>query len=190
MALPVTVSSTFDVVYWFYDRALNDGEYLQPQKLQRLLYLCQAYWAVAYNGRMLMPAVFVADEMGPQIPDIYRAFEMGRPNIEPRKLADTVAQFVDGIWRRFGPHSTEHLNGLIRTHSPYVDALRKGIGCEITLKAMRDFYGASQKDDNAPGAPAIGKVLRPRVMRNADGKPVSVQRWLPPAKSDKKPGKG
>ena len=55
------VSSTFDVVVWFTDRALNDGEYLQPTKLHRLMYLAQGYFAVAYRGEKLMPATFVVD---------------------------------------------------------------------------------------------------------------------------------
>ena len=38
MQAPVC-DSTFDVVFWFMDRALNDKEYLQPGKMHRLLYL-------------------------------------------------------------------------------------------------------------------------------------------------------
>ena len=50
------------MAFWFCDRALNDNEYLQPGKLQSLLYLSQAYYATAYNGKKLVPAIFVADE--------------------------------------------------------------------------------------------------------------------------------
>ena len=38
------VFSTFDVAFWFADTALNNNEYLQPQKLHRLLFLSQAYF--------------------------------------------------------------------------------------------------------------------------------------------------
>ena len=50
------VDSTLDVVFWFIDRGMADREYLQPQKLHRLLYLAQAYFAIANYGRKLMPA--------------------------------------------------------------------------------------------------------------------------------------
>ena len=34
--MPADVSNAFDVAFWFADTALNENEYLQPQKLQRL----------------------------------------------------------------------------------------------------------------------------------------------------------
>ncbi len=184
------VESSFDVAFWFIDRALDDNEYLQPQKLHRLMFLSQAYFAVAYHGRMLMPAVFVAGDLGPIEPNVFRACALQRPAIEPSPLPDMVAQFLDGVWRRFGSHSTESLSRQINAHAPYRDALNKGPRSEITLKAMVDFYGrkasAAPEAATAVGAPPVTQVLRPRVMRSQDGKPVSVRKWMPPVKS---PGK-
>jgi len=62
------VNNAFDVAFFFADTALAENEYLQPQKLQGLLFLSQAYFAVAFEGRKLMPAVFVADERRPLEP--------------------------------------------------------------------------------------------------------------------------
>lgn len=184
------VQSSFDVAFWFVDRALDDNEYLQPQKLQRLMFLAQAYFAVAYNGRMLMPAIFVADEFGPIEPNVFRACSIQRPAIEPVPLAEMVTQFLDSIWRKFGHHSADSLSRQVNGHRPYRDALSKGPRNEITLEAMIDFYGkkASASPDAAIaiGAPPIGQVLRPRVMRSQSGKPVSVQKWMPPAKAPAK----
>ncbi|MBI1986433.1 MAG: hypothetical protein HYS64_07120 [Rhodospirillales bacterium] len=67
--MPADVDNAFDIAFWFADTALNENEYLQPQKLQQLLFIAQAYYCVAYNGRKLMPAVFVADERGPIEPE-------------------------------------------------------------------------------------------------------------------------
>jgi uncharacterized phage-associated protein len=174
------VRSSFDVALWLYDRALNDNEYLQPQKLHRLLYLAQAYWAVAHHGRKLMPAVFVAEELGPVEPTLFHAFENGRPSITANPLSDPVKHFMDSVWRRFGAHSAEHLNKTIGNHAPYVDARNKGIGVEIPLAAMTEYYTAARSA--AKGAPGVTEVLRPRVMRSQDGKPVSVNKWMPPVK--------
>ena len=57
--MPADVGSAFDVAFWFADMALHDNEYMQPQKLQRLLFIAQGYYTVAFAGRKLMPAVFV-----------------------------------------------------------------------------------------------------------------------------------
>ncbi len=36
--MPAAVESAFDVAFWFADVALNENEYLQPQKLHRLMF--------------------------------------------------------------------------------------------------------------------------------------------------------
>ncbi len=180
------VESSFDVAFWFIDRALDDNEYLQPQKLHRLMFLSQAYFAVAYHGRMLMPAIFVASELGPIEPNVFRACALQRPPIEPSPMPEMVTHFLDSVWRRFGSHSAESLSRQVNAHAPYRAALTKGPRSEITLKAMIDFYGkkasATPEAAVAVGAPPIGQVLRPRVMRSQSGKPVSVQKWMPPTK--------
>ncbi|OIQ89970.1 hypothetical protein GALL_281080 [mine drainage metagenome] len=177
------VESSFDVAYWFVDRALNDNEYIQPQKLHRLMYLSQAYFAVAYHGRRLMPALFVADEFGPIEPGVFRACAIQRPPIDPRPMPEAVSHFLDSIWRRFGSHTAEHLNQLVRGHQPYKDALARGERSEIPLKDMIAFYARKNSPVNeAVGAPPVTQVLRPKVMRSQSGKPVSVQKWMPPVK--------
>ena len=92
------VFSTFDVAFWFSDTALNHNEYLQPQKLHHLLFLSQAYYSVAYGGRKLMPAVFIAEEGGPVEPNMYKAFSKGRPDVDaelflPQDEFETNAEY-------------------------------------------------------------------------------------------------
>ena len=52
--------SVFDVTEWFLDTALNDGEYLQPMKMQYLMFLAQGYYAALTDGKRFIPAVFLA----------------------------------------------------------------------------------------------------------------------------------
>lgn len=179
------VYSSLVVALWFTDRALDDGEYIQPQKLHRLLYLSQAYFAVANRGRKLMPAVFVADEYGPIEPNVFHIFETGRPMIEPRRIPDNVVHFLDSIWRRFGAHSADHLTRVITAHPPFRDALAKGPRSEIPLAEMQVFYG-NPTGQPRPDTPAVGEVLRPRVMRSQTGKPVEVRAWMPPSRMSPK----
>lgn len=179
---PPAAPSSFDVAYWFMDRARAEGEHLQPQKLHRLMYLAQAYFAVAYHRRLLMPALFVAEEIGPVEPSVLRVCAEDRPPIDERPLAEVAATFLDAIWRRFGPHSAEYLNRMVAGHPPYKDAREAGLGCEITVAAMVEFYGRRGKGKADDDAPAIDEVVRPQVMRNTTGKPVSVQKWMPPAR--------
>lgn len=187
---PPLVETTFDVANWFIDRALNDNEYLQPQKLHRLMFLAQAYFAVANNGQRLMPAIFIADAVGPLEPNIYRAFETQKAWITQEKMPEKATLFLDNIWRRFGGHSAEHLSKVIRKHPPYAEAFAEHPRSVITEEAMVAFYGNIRVDGPAgqrtaggvahsADAPALETVLRPWVMRSHKGKPVNVMPWMP-----------
>lgn len=180
---PTAVDSSFEVAFWFLDRAIEDGEYLQPQKLQRLMYLAQAYFGVLQHGGKLMPATFIAKDEGPIEPTIFKALARGRPAIDIKPVDEVPRHVLDSVWRQFGAHSIDYLDKLIKRHPPYADALAAGIGSEISLEAMIEFYGtqgASRRSAAAAqDAPAAGKVLRPKVMRNHSGKPVSTTRWMP-----------
>ncbi|MBE1236661.1 hypothetical protein IHV25_03210 [Phaeovibrio sulfidiphilus] len=183
---PPRVQTVFDVANWFMDRALNDGEYLQPQKLHRLMYLAQAYHAAAFAGRRLMPAVFVADPAGPLEPNLYRALQNGRDALGCKTPDPQAVALLDSIWRKFGAHSVEHLTRMIQKHPPFAEACATEPGSVITEDAMAAYYGrrAQAASETAgapgtPGAPAPDQVFRPRVMRSQTGEAVSVMPWLP-----------
>ena len=175
------VKSTFDVAFWFADQALNENEYLQPQKMQRLLYLSQAFYAIAYGGKKLMPAVFVADDLGPVEPTIYQAFTRGRPDVEVELfLPPDVELFLSSIWRRFGHLKAEQLAKVTNKNSAYSLALRKGPRSEILLDAMVAAFKAESEKKN----PTVAKHFNDgqRVMRTQDGAPVKVKSWMPGGK--------
>ncbi|MCA0201399.1 MAG: hypothetical protein LCH56_11240 [Proteobacteria bacterium] len=179
---PTAVDSSFEVAFWFLDRAVEDGEYLQPQKLQRLMYLAQAYFGVLQHGAKLMPATFVARDEGPIEPTIFKALARGRPAIDIKLIDEVPRHVLDSVWRQFGAHSIDYLDKLIKRHPPYADALAAGAGSEISLEAMIEFYGTqgtSRRPAAAQDAPSASKVLRPKVMRNHSGKPVTTTRWMP-----------
>lgn len=185
------VESSFDAAGWLTDRALNDGEYLQPQKLHRLLYLAQAYFAVAHRGRPLMPSVFIATEAGPITPDVFRVYAQSRPYVETKPLRPDAELVLDSVWRRFGQHSVDYLTRQIKQHTPYLKAYEKGEGSIIALNDMVAFYGAEAHANQAPGgAPPLAGVLRPRVMRSHTGRPVNVQKWMPPEPKNAQAAKG
>lgn len=175
------VKSTFDVAFWFADQALNENEYLQPQKMHRLLYMAQAFYAIAYEGKTLMPAVFVADDLGPVEPTIYQAFSRGRPDVEVELfLTPEVELFLNSIWRRFGHQKTEQLAKITNKSSAYSIALRKGPRTEILLESMVAAFKAEANQKN----PSIAKQFSDgqRVLRTQHGAPVKVKSWSPGAK--------
>jgi uncharacterized phage-associated protein len=181
------VDSCFDVAYWLLDRALDDGEYLQPPKLHHLMFLAQAYFASARHGAKLMPAIFVIGPEGPIEPTIYRAMERGRPMVDTVPPDEDVRHVLDSVWRQFGTKSIDRLNATVKNHPPVAEARENGVGTEISFEAMVTFYVKtlgqqpmrSSRDPSVADAPPPDKVLRPKIMRNHSGKPVAVDRWAP-----------
>jgi len=175
--MPAEVNNAFDIAFFFADTALAENEYLQPQKLQGLLFLSQAYFAVAFKGRKLMPVVFVADERGPLEPNVYTAFSKGRPELDADLfLPVEVESFLDAIWRRFGHMSTDKLTAMSKDTSAYKKARQRGHRAEIPLDEMRLSFIRAEK------TPGVSQVVKPKLYRTQSGKSVTVQRWVPGAK--------
>ena len=175
--MPAEVKNAFDIAFFFADTALAENEYLQPQKLQGLLFLSQAYFSVAFKGRKLMPAVFVADERGPLEPNVYTAFSKGRPDIDANLfLPAEVESFLDAIWRRFGHISTDKIIKMTKGTTAYKNAKSRGHRAEISLDEMCVSF---IRAENTPG---INQVVKPKLYRTQSGKNVTVKRWVPGTK--------
>lgn len=178
--MPAAVESAFDVAFWFADTALNSNEYLQPQKLHRLMFLAQAYYAVLNKGAKLMPSMFVASDMGPIEPTIYVAFSKGRPDVEVNLfMPEGVEEFLDTIWRRFGHYSADRLTKLTKATPAYKLARKRGQRAEISHRSMMMAFSRAEE------TPAADQVFRPKVMRSHTGKPVTVKAWVPGKPDDK-----
>lgn len=175
--MPSAVNSAFDIAFWFLDTALNHNEYLQPQKLQRLMFLAQAYHLVAFEGKKLMPATFVADDLGPIEPNVFAAFSKGRPDVDVNLfIGPETEEFLASIWRRFGHLSTEKLTRVLKETEAYQRAYKRGRRAEISIDDMRLAFKRAQQ------TPGVGQVMKPKVYRTQNGKAVTVKAWMPGAK--------
>lgn len=178
MEIP-SVESVFDAAEWFLDTALNDGEYLQPMKMQYLMFLAQGYYAALTQGKRFIPAVFLATERGPVEPNSYRVYGSNRPVLSPRKMDRVTASFLKTIWARFGAYSSDYIYSLISSHAPYAEAFAAGDKTEISLAAMTEFYaGRAEKDERLKRA-EFGTT---RILRSQTGKAVAVKKWFPQKK--------
>jgi uncharacterized phage-associated protein len=170
------VPTSFDIAIWFLDRARADDTYLQPRKLQCLLFLAQAHYAAGHEGWPLMPAFFVVDDSGPLDPNVYQALQNGRPNMQENPLAPDVLKFLEAVWNRYKYSDALRLDQLI---------VRRGIDevsvcnrdqSEVTLTAMQRMFGAgsSQKNKN--------RIVGPTLAETATGRKVTITKWSPARK--------
>tara|TARA_R110002110_G_scaffold175266_5_gene378755 strand:+ start:298 stop:858 length:561 start_codon:yes stop_codon:yes gene_type:complete len=181
--MPSAADSSFDVAMWFSDRALQDNAYLQPQKLHRLLYVSQAFYAVDNDGRKLMPSIFVADHLGPIEPNVYRAFTNGRPDMDTWPLPEDAEVFLNAIWERYSHHSADHLSKTLMKHTPFLNAFKRAPGAEISLDDMIAFYGRFNRKPKKKkkSVDPVDQLHpdRPTLLVSQTGRAVSVTKWVP-----------
>lgn len=161
------VPSSLDAALWLHDRGRRGDGHVQMQQLHCLLYMAQGTYAAVHYGRMLMPAIFVAEENGPIEPTVFHAFEDGRPPMAPRRLAPTAENFLSSIWRKLGHHSTDHLIKRIREHKAYREAFTGGQGTVIPLEFLSEDF----REHRPKGAKKI---------KTQDGR--ALEKWIPTAK--------
>ena len=174
---PATASS-FDVAIWLLERARAEDTYLQPRKLQCLLFLAQGHFAAANGGSKLMPSVFVCDHAGPMDPNVYRALEHGRPEISEMPLDEPAATFVAAIWQRYGTLDAAALDRLIAERGADELAVQQRDGSEIGIEAMQRMFASPPEPQSQPAA---RPTAQPRVMVSQSGRQVAVEKWVPGA---------
>ncbi len=176
--MPADVNSAFDIAFWYSEMALDENVPLQPLKLQRLLFISQAYYTVAYPKRKLMPAIFVADEQGPVEPNVYMAFSNGRPDMDVELfLPQDVEAFLRSIWGRFSQYDMARLDEITNETLAFRQAHERGNRSEITLKSMCQSFARNETTHD------VRSVIKPKIMRTQSGKPVVVKAWNPAAKN-------
>jgi len=138
---PPASRSTFEVAFWFQMRCESAGESLPPQRLHYLLYLTHAHYAAEHRGRKIMPATFLATEIGPVEPNVHQAFEAGRLVIEPTAPPRHVEDYLAEIWNRYGRKSVQQLQSLVDRDGAWRGVLRKGALLEIPIELLYRAYG-------------------------------------------------
>ncbi len=172
---PTATASAFPVAGWLFVRAEADGVTLQPLKLQALLFLAQGGFSARTGGRLLMPAMFVADERAPIEANVFAVLAAG---VDPRAatesaLTPAVERFLDVIWDRFGRRPTAELIDLVNHTEAYGVARACGVGTPIGNDAIRRSCAALEGLCNDVASTTA------KPLRTQDGRLVTVSAWQP-----------
>ncbi len=171
--------STIDVALWLHARAERAGEHLSAQKLQRLLYLSQARYAAIHAGQAMMPAIFLAGNLGPVEPNVYTLFEAGVPEVLPVEFSRNILEVLETIWRDYGRNTAEELGERTVRDGAYIMARTRGVNSGISLAAMTAAYSAPpERPDIAtsnPGSLSRGASEQMAARPNGDTTPQRLQ---------------
>ena len=167
-------NSSFDVAYWFFNRAEADGIYLEDEKLHHLLFIAQCKYIQTYQNKLLMPCVFACNNKGFFEPNVKKIFEQGRPYMPPIKLDDKVSAFLNDIWSKFGQLSILKLSNMI-TQIPlykknYSEAETNVISWDSLIDKSLEYGTIS--------AETTKNEFKKKVLVSQNG-PVVVSQWKP-----------
>ena len=169
-------STSFDIAIWLLDRARAEDTYLQPRMLQCLLFVAQAHFAAAHDGRPLMPAFFVVDDSGPLDPNVYRTLQNGRPDMVGSPLDPAIVTFLGAVWTRYKNADALRLDQLIARRGVDEEAVCNRDQSEVTLVVMQRMFGTGHSGKNR------NKISGPTVAETATGRKVTITKWTPARK--------
>jgi uncharacterized phage-associated protein len=174
---PTATPSVFAVAAWFIARAAAAERGLPPLKLHALLFLAQGLFARNTGGRMLMPAVFVADERGPIEPNLEAVAANGWDGYEAAGgLTAAVERFLEVVWERYGGVPASDLVRTVSRLPAYTAALACGVGTPVANAALHADVGNA-----APTATPATVTSPAKSLRTQDGRRVRVSAWQPTA---------
>ena len=106
-----------------------------------LLYLTQAHYVAEHRGQKIMPATFLATQVGPVEPNIHQLFEGGRFVLEANDPPRMVEDYLIEIWDSFGKKTLKQLEGLVERDGAWRPVFRKGALLEIPAELLYRAYG-------------------------------------------------
>jgi len=135
------IRSTFDIVAWFKSRATADETVLMPSALIKMLYLSQAIYAAENEGVKMMPATFLATDVGPIEPDLFLSLDYVTID-DPVAPADNVEDVLLAVWDLLMKEEEEGLDRLINDDSALKAAKERARNSEVLVDEMAGAYPA------------------------------------------------
>lgn len=121
----------------------NEREGLTNLKLQKILYLAQAYYLSKLN-KPLFKNKIEAWTYGPVIPDVYHQYK--RKGNQPLVVVSDNSEIhqddkvvLEKIWDSFGGYSTSKLVDITHSHTPWKEAFETS-SKNISFESIKEYY--------------------------------------------------
>jgi uncharacterized phage-associated protein len=154
---PPASRSTLDVAWWFQARCESTGGTLSARRIHYLLYLTQAHYVAEHRGQKLMPATFLATQVGPVEPNIHQLLAGDRFVLEANDPPRVVEDYLIKIWDRLGGKTLKQLERLVERDGVWRPVFRKGALLEIPAELLFRAYGRGADAVQLDRRPSAGK---------------------------------
>jgi uncharacterized phage-associated protein len=154
------------------DLANNEGQSLDPMKLQKLVYYAHG-WYAGYSGQPLIDEEIEAWPYGPVIPSLYDEFKRfgsgritgkatvfseGRLCEVPPPGDPNIRSFLQNVWRSYGRYTGMALSEMTHAQGSPWDVTRKETngmrGADIPFERIRDHFIEAVQAANRHAVPA------------------------------------
>ena len=140
--------NALDVARYIIDYEATQGRTVSNLRLQKLLYFVQAQFiANTPDGSPCFSQRMEAWDFGPGVPCVYREYKYcGSAAIPPEKInsnkfAPADQKLINSMLDHCSDISTSTLVDITHAQDPWSNAYHNVFGNEITLGAMRDYFG-------------------------------------------------
>jgi uncharacterized phage-associated protein len=121
----------------------KEREGITNLKLQKLLYLAQAYYLVKFNKPLFVENLEAWD-YGPVVPEVYQKLKYnGSKTIiieeDRSKISEDDKEILKKVWGSFGGYSASRLVDIVHSHTPWKEA-NTSVDKVISHKAIKDYY--------------------------------------------------
>jgi len=134
------IRSTFDIISWLDNQCQQTGTVLPPSILMKLLYLAQALYAADNKKAKLMPATFLATDVGPIEPDLFLALEAGVKIADAVSPSPAVEETLTAVWEAYSNLDDTQFDAVFDADVALKTAKARGRNCEILVGEMAGAY--------------------------------------------------
>lgn len=129
----------------------HENEMCRPTsnlRLQKLLYFVQVQ-SILLSDNPCFPEKIEAWNFGPVIPEIYHKYKMfGVADIptspETPVIDDNSKYIIDDILEQCAKYTTTQLVAITHNQSPWRNAYKNGTNTQISVGALREYFGVQQ----------------------------------------------
>lgn len=181
------VSSSLEVASWFLSRAQDEGQLLEHEKLQYLLFLSQFHYLSTHPNVLLMPSLFIQERHSCFEPNIACLHQSGLLTDFPIRFDKEISNFLQKIWKIYAYLSTRQLDSVVSEHISRLelsDNQKNIIDFKTLVEKFKTHSKITSKPAETSSAPVSSSTWSSKIMLSQNG-PVVVSKWKPRKLSDK-----
>ena len=147
------VYDALDISRYVIDYSNKTGYGISNLKLQKILYLIQAYFLIQTGCRCFTDKIEAWD-IGPVIPTVYGKYEQfggldipecydpGGSDITDDFIASTDKLLVRSVVHKFADYTATDLVTLTHSQSPWINAYMPSLHNEITPSTLKEYFSS------------------------------------------------